>query len=109
MRRIARRPVARPGHADAGAIEGIQAPEGSTPEHLLSLEVIQQIHRILRPGRLLVLNFVGYENGPHAEATWAGGRTLGISAQGTEGQPITDAQIPSRAFSSRQQKSTSPP
>ncbi|HMJ54577.1 MAG TPA: fused MFS/spermidine synthase [Polyangiaceae bacterium] len=49
---------------------------GSTPEHLLSLEVIQQIHRILRPGGVLALNFVGYENGPHAEATWAVGRTL---------------------------------
>jgi SAM-dependent methyltransferase len=49
---------------------------GSTPEHLLSLEVIQQIQRILRPGGVLALNFVEYENGPQAETTWAVGRTL---------------------------------
>ncbi|HMI85678.1 MAG TPA: fused MFS/spermidine synthase [Polyangiaceae bacterium] len=49
---------------------------GSTPEHLLSVEVIQQIKRILRPGGALALNFVGYQIGPNAEAAWAVGRTL---------------------------------
>jgi predicted membrane-bound spermidine synthase len=49
---------------------------GTTPEHLLSVEVIARIHELLRPGGVLALNFVGYENGPNAEATWAVARTL---------------------------------
>jgi spermidine synthase len=46
---------------------------GSTPEHLLSLEVIQRIRTILRPSGVLALNFLGSEDGP---ATWAVARTL---------------------------------
>jgi predicted membrane-bound spermidine synthase len=49
---------------------------GTTPEHLLSLEVIARIHELLRPGGVLALNFVGYQDGPNAEATWAVARTL---------------------------------
>jgi SAM-dependent methyltransferase len=49
---------------------------GTTPEHLLSIEVLQQIHNLLRPGGVLVLNFAGYQRGPKAEAAWAVARTL---------------------------------
>jgi len=49
---------------------------GTTPEHLLSLEVIQQIHELLRPGGVLVLNFAGFDRGPKAEASWAVARTV---------------------------------
>jgi spermidine synthase len=49
---------------------------GTTPEHLLSLEVLREIHSILRPGGVLALNFVGYTTGPNAEASWAVTRTL---------------------------------
>jgi len=49
---------------------------GSVPEHLLSREVIQRIHDVLRPGGILALNFAGYQSGPKAKATWAVARTL---------------------------------
>ncbi len=49
---------------------------GTTPEHLLSLEVLRRIRDILRPGGVLALNFVGYPSGPHAEASWAVARTI---------------------------------
>jgi SAM-dependent methyltransferase len=49
---------------------------GSTPEHLLSLEVIQRLREILRPGGVLALNFAGYHRGPEAAASWAVARTL---------------------------------
>ena len=49
---------------------------GATPEHLLSSEVIHQIHRLLRPGGVLALNMVGFQHGPNAGATWAVARTL---------------------------------
>jgi SAM-dependent methyltransferase len=49
---------------------------GTTPEHLLSLEVLTRIHDVLRPGGLLTLNFLGYQTGPSAEASWAVMRTL---------------------------------
>jgi MFS family permease len=49
---------------------------GSTPEHLLSSEVIARIRAILRPGGVLALNFPGYETGSKAGATWAVARTL---------------------------------
>jgi hypothetical protein len=49
---------------------------GTTPEHLLSLEVIERIRRILTPGGLLALNFVGYEEGPNAEAALSVARTI---------------------------------
>jgi spermidine synthase len=54
---------------------------GTTPEHLLSLEVVTRIHDILRPGGVVALNFVGYESGPKAEATWAVARTLRAAFQ----------------------------
>lgn len=49
---------------------------GSTPEHLLSLEVLQTIHGVLRPGGVLALDFLGYQRGARAEASWAIMRTL---------------------------------
>jgi SAM-dependent methyltransferase len=49
---------------------------GSVPEHLLSLEVLREMHELLRPGGVLSLNFVGYQRGPHVEGTWAVARTL---------------------------------
>ena len=49
---------------------------GTTPEHLLSIEVVQRIHDLLRPGGVLVLNFAGYQRGPKAEASWAVARTV---------------------------------
>jgi spermidine synthase len=49
---------------------------GTTPEHLLSVEVLERIRAILRPSGVLALNFVGYSEGPHAEAAWAVARTV---------------------------------
>jgi spermidine synthase len=49
---------------------------GTTPEHLLSLEVIRRMRDLIRPGGVFVLNFVGYQSGPKAEASWAVARTL---------------------------------
>lgn len=49
---------------------------GTTPEHLLSVEVLRRVHDLLRPGGVLALNFVGYSEGPHAEGTWAVARTV---------------------------------
>lgn len=49
---------------------------GTTPEHLLSVEVFQRIRDRLRPGGVLVVNFAGYHQGPKAGASWAVARTL---------------------------------
>jgi spermidine synthase len=49
---------------------------GTTPEHLLSLEVLQRIHALLNPGGVLALNFVGYHAGEQAEASFAVARTI---------------------------------
>ncbi len=49
---------------------------GTTPEHLLSLEVLRRIHALLRPGGVVALNFVGYYAGAEAEATFAVARTM---------------------------------
>ncbi len=49
---------------------------GTTPEHLLSLEVWKQVHELLRPGGILAVNFVGYQQGAQAKATWALARTI---------------------------------
>ncbi len=49
---------------------------GTTPEHLLSVEVVRRIHDILRPAGVLALNFVGYSSGPGAGASWAVARTI---------------------------------
>jgi predicted membrane-bound spermidine synthase len=49
---------------------------GTTPEHLLSLEVLQRIRDVLQPNGVLALNFAGYQRGPGAEASWAVARTV---------------------------------
>jgi hypothetical protein len=49
---------------------------GATPEHLVSLEVFQRTRSLLRHQGVLALNFVGYHEGPRAEASWAIARTL---------------------------------
>jgi spermidine synthase len=49
---------------------------GTTPEHLLSLEVLQRIHALLHPGGVLALNFIGYPAGQQAEASFAVARTI---------------------------------
>ncbi|MEO7037776.1 MAG: fused MFS/spermidine synthase [Polyangiaceae bacterium] len=49
---------------------------GTTPEHLLSVEVLQRIHALLRPGGVLMLNFIGYQEGSQAEASFAVSRTI---------------------------------
>ena len=49
---------------------------GTTPEHLLTLEVLQRIHALLRPGGVLMLNFIGYHEGARAQASFAVARTL---------------------------------
>jgi SAM-dependent methyltransferase len=49
---------------------------GTTPEHLLSIEVLQRIHALLNPGGVLVLNFIGYHVGEQAEASFAVARTV---------------------------------
>jgi predicted membrane-bound spermidine synthase len=49
---------------------------GTTPEHLLSLEVLERIKRVLNPRGVLALNFVGYYAGPEARTSHAIARTL---------------------------------
>jgi SAM-dependent methyltransferase len=49
---------------------------GTTPEHLLSLEVLQRAHALLRPNGVFALNFVGYYEGEDAEASFAVARTV---------------------------------
>lgn len=49
---------------------------GTTPEHLLSLEVVTRMRELLKPGGLIVLNFAGYRGGEHAAASYAVVRTL---------------------------------
>jgi len=49
---------------------------GATPDHLLSVEVLHELRRLLRPDGVLALNMVGFQRGPHAAATWAVERTL---------------------------------
>jgi spermidine synthase len=51
---------------------------GATPEHLLSVEVLQRLRSVLRPGGILALNFVGYSEGPGAEASHAVARTMRV-------------------------------
>jgi hypothetical protein len=49
---------------------------GSTPEHLMSLQVVRRLREILRPGGVVAVNFAGYQRGPNAAASWVVGRTL---------------------------------
>lgn len=49
---------------------------GATPDHLLSLEVVNDIRKALKADGVLALNFVGYQHGPHVEASWLIARTL---------------------------------
>lgn len=49
---------------------------GATPDHLLSIEVMQRIRSRLRPGGVLALAFPGYDRGPGAEPARAVMRTL---------------------------------
>jgi hypothetical protein len=49
---------------------------GASPDHLLSLEVVNDIRKALQPDGALALNFVGYQHGPHVEASWLIARTL---------------------------------
>jgi spermidine synthase len=49
---------------------------GSTPEHLLSREVVARVRQILRPGGLLVLNYVGSVSGAEAAGSKLVARTL---------------------------------
>lgn len=49
---------------------------GAMPTHLLSLEVLETIHGLLRPGGALALNLVGYSDGPNAAASQMVARTL---------------------------------
>ena len=49
---------------------------GTMPEHLLSLEILQRIHALLRANGLLALNFVGYQRGPNVGASLDVLRTL---------------------------------
>jgi spermidine synthase len=49
---------------------------GTTPEHLLSVEVLERVRSILRPGGVFALNFAGFYGGAEAEATYAVARTV---------------------------------
>jgi spermidine synthase len=44
---------------------------GSTPEHLLSLEVLHRLHAMLNPGGVLALTLVGFTDGPNRAASLA--------------------------------------
>ncbi len=50
---------------------------GSVPSHLLSVEMLRDLDRLLKDDGLLALNFVGFTKGPEAAATAAVYRTLG--------------------------------
>ena len=50
---------------------------GSVPSHLLSVEMLGDLDRLLKDDGLLALNFVGFTEGPQAAAAAAVYRTLG--------------------------------
>ncbi|MYF91146.1 MAG: SAM-dependent methyltransferase [Gemmatimonadetes bacterium] len=50
---------------------------GSVPSHLLSVEMLHDLDRLLKDDGLLALNFVGFTEGPEADAAAAVYRTLG--------------------------------
>ena len=50
---------------------------GSVPSHLLSVEMLRDLDRLLKDDGLLALNFVGFTEGPEAAAAAAVYRTLG--------------------------------
>ena len=49
---------------------------GSVPSHLLSVEMLRDLDRLLVKGGLLVLNFVGFSDAPFSAATEAVKRTI---------------------------------
>lgn len=49
---------------------------GAVPDHLLSVEVLERIREVLRPGGLLALNFVGAYQGPLAASAQAVAATV---------------------------------
>ncbi|NTV53350.1 MAG: fused MFS/spermidine synthase, partial [Candidatus Firestonebacteria bacterium] len=49
----------------------------NTPAHLSSREFFQEAKRILNPGGVVLVNFVGYVQGPHRQASGALQATLG--------------------------------
>lgn len=49
---------------------------GSEPVHLLSLEMLQDLRSLLKPGGILALNFVGFTRGPNRAAVDSVYRTL---------------------------------
>ena len=49
---------------------------GVAPVHLLSLEVLQRLRDLLRPGGIAVVNFLGFSAGPHAESSHALANTM---------------------------------
>jgi spermidine synthase len=48
----------------------------NTPAHLSSREFFQEAKRILNPGGIVLVNFVGYVQGPHRQASGALEATL---------------------------------
>ena len=50
---------------------------GSVPSHLLSVEMLRDLDRLLKDDGLLALNFVGFTEGPEAAAAAAVYQTLG--------------------------------
>lgn len=49
---------------------------GNTPEHLMSLEFLERVRSMMRPGGILALNFLGFQRGENAESSRAILRTL---------------------------------
>jgi SAM-dependent methyltransferase len=68
---------------------------GAVPEHLLSLEVLERLKRLLLPGGVLCLNFVGAERGPLSASAQAVNATVRkvfphvrVFRDGPEGGPL---------------------
>ncbi len=50
---------------------------GSEPAHLLSIEMLRDLKKLLKPGGVLVLNFVGFTDGEESVAVASVFRTIG--------------------------------
>jgi spermidine synthase len=70
-RRFVRRST---GHYDAVVMNAFVGE--NTPSHLSSREFFQETKRILNPGGVVLVNFVGYVQGPHRQASGALQATL---------------------------------